>query len=40
MGWWPWLVLAVAGACLLIATPLLDRLLSRRPNDLGRLDPL
>jgi hypothetical protein len=35
MGWWPWLVLAVAGACLLIATALLDRLLSRRPNDLG-----
>ena len=25
LGWWPWLLLAVAGVCILMAAPLLDR---------------
>jgi Predicted membrane protein (DUF2142) len=33
LGWWPWLVLALAGVCLLIASPLLDRFLSRRSSE-------
>ena len=39
LGWWPWLVLAIVGVCLLIASPLLDRFLSGRPTEIGRLGP-
>lgn len=35
LGWWPWLLLAVAGVCFLMAAPLLDRLLSRRTGEIG-----
>lgn len=35
LGWWPWLLLAVAGAGMLMATPLLDRLLSGRTSDVA-----
>jgi hypothetical protein len=38
LGWWPWLVLAVAGVCLLVASSLLDWFVSRRQSDIGRLD--
>ena len=31
-GWWPWLLLALAGVGVLILTPLLDRLLSGRSS--------
>jgi hypothetical protein len=40
LGWWPWLVLAVAGVCLLIASPLVDRFLSGSTGNIGRPDGL
>jgi len=33
LGWWPWLLLALAGVCILIATAPLDRLLYRPDSD-------
>jgi hypothetical protein len=38
LGWWPWLVLAVAGVGLLIASPLLDKFFSGRGSGIGRPD--
>jgi hypothetical protein len=34
LGWWPWLLLAVAGMCLLMATPLFDRWGSSRTGEI------
>ncbi len=34
-GWWPWLILAAAGATLLLATAPIDWLLTRRIHDIG-----
>jgi hypothetical protein len=39
LGWWPWLLLAIAGACFLMATPMLDRWLSRRTGEVGAESP-
>jgi hypothetical protein len=36
LGWWLWLVLAVAGVGLLIASPLLDAFLSGQRSRIGR----
>ncbi len=35
LGWWPWLLLAVTGVCLLMAAPLIDRLLERRRGEIA-----
>jgi len=40
LGWWPWLLLAVAGVGLLMATPILDRCLSRRPAGVSHERPV
>ena len=39
LGWWPWLLLAVAGVCFLVATPLLDRLLAGRAGEVADKSP-
>jgi hypothetical protein len=39
LGWWPWLLLAAAGVCFLVATPLLDRLLSGRTSEVADKSP-
>jgi hypothetical protein len=39
LGWWPWLLLAVAGVCFLVATPLLDRLLWGRRGEVADKSP-
>jgi predicted membrane protein DUF2142 len=39
LGWWPWLVLAVAGASLLMASPLLDRFLCERVREFEGRSP-